>query len=116
MSFELACSTSQSVPACMWQVMDDTAASIQDRLPKPFPLDVCETKFPTLLRGGKKQVNSHELVILPSVAVARYEESMNTVVKQECLRYNKLIWSMTSSLKDFRKAIKGEVSVVPARS
>ncbi|CAE7602693.1 Dnah1 [Symbiodinium sp. CCMP2456] len=65
-------------------VMDDTAASIQDRLPKPFPLDVCETKFPTL-----------------------YEESMNTVVKQECLRYNKLIWSMTSSLKDFRKAIKG---------
>jgi len=65
-------------------VMDDTAASIQDRLPKPFPLDVCETKFPT-----------------------RYDESMNTVVKQECLRYNKLLWSMASSLKDFRKAIKG---------
>ena len=41
---------------------------------------------------------------------------MNTVVKQECLRYNKLIWSMTSSLKDFRKAIKGESSVVPKRS
>ena len=41
-----------SVPACMWQVMDDTAASIQDRLPKPFPLDVCETKFPTLPHGG----------------------------------------------------------------
>ena len=34
---------------------------------------------------------------------------MNTVVKQECLRYNKLLWAMTSSLKDFRKAIKGEV-------
>ncbi|CAK9050575.1 Dynein axonemal heavy chain 1 (Axonemal beta dynein heavy chain 1) (Ciliary dynein heavy chain 1) (Heat shock regulated protein 1) (HSRF-1) (hDHC7) [Durusdinium trenchii] len=65
-------------------VMDDTAASIQERLPTPFPLDVCETKFPT-----------------------RYEESMNTVVKQECLRYNKLLWSMASSLKDFRKAIKG---------
>eukprot|EP00438_Fugacium_kawagutii_P032572 Skav207986 [mRNA] locus=scaffold5707:27359:39118:- [translate_table: standard] len=40
-------------------------------------------------------------------AGARYEESMNTVVKQECLRYNKLLWSMASSLKDFRKAIKG---------
>merc|ERR1719277_2142804 len=65
-------------------VMDNTAASIQDRLPTPFPLDVCETKFPTL-----------------------YEESMNTVVKQECLRYNKLLWCMASSLKDFRKAIKG---------
>jgi len=65
-------------------VMDETAASIQDRLPKPFPLDVCETKFPTL-----------------------YEESMNTVVKQECLRYNKLLWCMAATLKDFRKAIKG---------
>merc|ERR1719222_841974 len=32
---------------------------------------------------------------------------MNTVVKQECLRYNKLLWCMASSLKDFRKAIKG---------
>merc|ERR1719399_2046640 len=66
------------------EVMDSTAASIQERLPKPFPLDVCEDKFPTM-----------------------YEESMNTVVKQECLRYNKLMWKMASSLKDFRTAIKG---------
>jgi len=65
-------------------VMDETAASIQERLPKPFPLDICETRFPTL-----------------------YEESMNTVVKQECLRYNKLLWEMIATLKDFRKAIKG---------
>jgi len=64
--------------------MDATAASIQERLPKPFPLDICEEKFPTL-----------------------YEESMNTVVKQECLRYNKLLWEMIATLKDFRKAIKG---------
>ena len=41
---------------------------------------------------------------------------MNTVVKQECLRYNKLIWSMTSSLKDFRKAIKGQVPEMAARA
>jgi len=66
------------------EVMDNTASGIQDRLPKPFALDVCELKFPTM-----------------------YEESMNTVVKQECLRYNKLLWLMISSLKDFRKAIKG---------
>merc|ERR1719183_3471974 len=65
-------------------VMDRTAASIQDRLPKPFPLDICEEKFPTM-----------------------YEESMNTVVKQECLRYNKLLWEMIINLKEFRKAIKG---------
>lgn len=65
-------------------VMDSTASSIQERLPKPFALDLVEATFPTL-----------------------YEESMNTVVKQECLRYNQLIWLMESSLKDFRKAIKG---------
>jgi dynein heavy chain len=66
------------------EAMDASAASIQERLPKPFPLDICEEKFPTL-----------------------YEESMNTVVKQECLRYNKLLWEMIANLKDFRKAIKG---------
>merc|ERR1719272_193427 len=64
--------------------MDASAASIQARLPTPFPLDICEEKFPTL-----------------------YEESMNTVVKQECLRYNSLLWEMIANLKDFRKAIKG---------
>ena len=41
-------------------VMDEAAASVQDRLPSQFPLDICEQKFPTM-----------------------YEESMNTVVKQE---------------------------------
>ncbi|CAE8619847.1 unnamed protein product [Polarella glacialis] len=65
-------------------VMDETAASIQERFPKIFALDVCEKTFPTL-----------------------YDESMNTVVKQECLRYNKLLWEMESSLKAFRRAIKG---------
>jgi dynein heavy chain len=64
--------------------MDEVAASIQERLPTPFPLDICEEKFPTI-----------------------YEESMNTVVKQECLRYNKLLWEMIKNLRDFRKAIKG---------
>jgi len=68
----------------MEEVMDQTASSIQEKLPTPFPLDICEEKFPT-----------------------KYEESMNTVVKQECLRYDKLLWEMDASLKDFRKAIKG---------
>merc|ERR1712151_952509 len=65
-------------------VMDEVAAGIQERLPTLFPLDICEERFPT-----------------------RYDESMNTVVKQECLRYNKLLAEMDESLKAFRKAIKG---------
>lgn len=66
-------------------VMDATAASIQDKLPfRLSRLINFELKFPT-----------------------QYEESMNTVVKHECLRYNKLLWTMDSSLKALRKAIKG---------
>lgn len=34
---------------------------------------------------------------------------MNTVVKQECLRYNQLLWEMIANLKEFRKALKGLV-------
>jgi len=66
------------------EAMDETAMSVLERLPAPFDLDVCEARFPTL-----------------------YEESMNTVVKQECLRYNKLLVEMDASLQAFRKAIKG---------
>lgn len=166
-------------------------AFCQERLPTPFPLDVCETKFPTrqvvwavevktlkspvfrsldfVLQGVEQTLfalgqfgrctlvrqrcrrlgllsdvcslspgldsdkirirNLVNPVVLKSKSTAisalhqsevpqtdhsqplkRYEESMNTVVKQECLRYNKLLWSMASSLKDFRKAIKGPES------
>eukprot|EP00981_Chlorochromonas_danica_P005554 scaffold1129_cov164-Ochromonas_danica.AAC.19 len=38
-----------------------------------------------------------------------YEESMNTVLLQECIRYNKLIDRMEQSLPDLLKALKGLV-------
>ena len=38
-----------------------------------------------------------------------YDESQNTVLQQECMRYNKLLGQMTSTLKDVRKALKGLV-------
>jgi len=72
------------------ETLDKTAASIQERLPTLFPLDVCEENFPTV-----------------------YEDSMNTVFKQECLRYNKLLAEIGSSLVDFRKAIKGLIVMTP---
>jgi len=65
-------------------VMDDVAADIQGRIPKLFDLDVCEDRFPTM-----------------------YAESMNTVFKQECEKFNRLLKIMTASLKDLRKAVKG---------
>jgi dynein heavy chain len=38
-----------------------------------------------------------------------YEESMNTVLIQECIRYNKLINAMEKSLPEVQKAMKGLV-------
>eukprot|EP00752_Nemacystus_decipiens_P010663 g9495.t1 len=38
-----------------------------------------------------------------------YEESMNTVLVQECIRYNKLIDIMEQSLPELQKALKGLV-------
>eukprot|EP01012_Entosiphon_sulcatum_P030911 TRINITY_DN3847_c0_g1_i1.p1 TRINITY_DN3847_c0_g1~~TRINITY_DN3847_c0_g1_i1.p1 ORF type:complete len:4187 (-),score=787.17 TRINITY_DN3847_c0_g1_i1:47-10915(-) len=39
----------------------------------------------------------------------KYEESMNTVLNQEAGRFNKLLNEMHRSLKELRRAIKGEV-------
>ena len=38
-----------------------------------------------------------------------YEESMNTVVCQEVIRYNRLLQVMTVSLVNVKKALKGLV-------
>jgi len=65
---------------------DRTAASIKARLPEPFIMETVEDAFPTM-----------------------YEESMNTLLKQECLRYNRLLTEMSTTLEAFRKAIKGAI-------
>lgn len=65
-------------------VMDETADAIQKKQPAKFDLELVEHRFPTL-----------------------YEESMNTVVKQECMKYNNLLSIMERTLTAFRKAVKG---------
>jgi len=39
----------------------------------------------------------------------RYDESMNTVLTQELIRFNRLILEVATTLKDVQKAIKGLV-------
>ncbi|CAD7963334.1 unnamed protein product [Amoebophrya sp. A120] len=67
-------------------VMEDTAKAVLDRIPPEYDIDFLEKKYPTM-----------------------YEESMNTVLKQEAIRYNKLLGTMHKAIPTFRKALKGLV-------
>ena len=57
-----------------------------EKLPKPFNLEDAALKHPII-----------------------YEESMNTVLTQEIIRYNRLLEVMKISLENVKKALKGEV-------
>merc|ERR1711977_141126 len=67
-------------------VMDSIANGMQEQCPDPFDLDQLEQKFPTM-----------------------YSESLNTVLKQEALKLNRLISKMLETLPLFRRALKGLV-------
>lgn len=68
------------------KVIEDLANDILSKLPKVMSLDDVISRHPV-----------------------RYEESMNTVLIQEVIRFNKLLSAMHSSLRDLIKAIKGLV-------
>ncbi|XP_071960977.1 dynein axonemal heavy chain 3-like [Antedon mediterranea] len=68
------------------QVIDDLASDILSKVPSNFNLEEVKAKYPV-----------------------RYEESMNTVLLQELIRFNRLISVIRSSLVNIRKAIKGLV-------
>ncbi|RYY35163.1 hypothetical protein EON62_02715, partial [archaeon] len=68
------------------EVVGEMARDIASRLPEEFNIESISLRYPVL-----------------------YEESMNTVLVQECIRYNKLISVMRSSLADIQKALVGLV-------
>lgn len=59
---------------------------MQSRTPEPFDFEAIYKKYPT-----------------------SYEESMNTVLVQEIIRYNRLLVIMKESLVNVKKALKGLV-------
>ena len=68
------------------QTIDELAADILGRLNEDFNIDNVIKKYPV-----------------------EYSESMNTVLRQELIRYNRLTSVVRKSLVDLRKAIKGLV-------
>ncbi|XP_033642613.1 dynein heavy chain 3, axonemal-like [Asterias rubens] len=68
------------------QIIEDLASDILSKIPPNFSLDEVKAKYPV-----------------------RYEESMNTVLVQELIRFGRLIIVIRSSLLDIRRALKGLV-------
>ncbi|KAL4617872.1 dynein heavy chain 3, axonemal [Arapaima gigas] len=68
------------------EVVDELAEDILSKLPADFDIQMVMNKYPVV-----------------------YEESMNTVLRQETIRFNRLTSVVRSSLVNIRKAIKGLV-------
>nr|KAG5711095.1 hypothetical protein BaRGS_004739 [Batillaria attramentaria] len=68
------------------EVMEETALGILGEVPKPIPIGPVMAKYPVM-----------------------YEQSMNTVLAQEVIRYNRLLGTIHSSLNALLKALKGLV-------
>ncbi|XP_028407226.1 dynein heavy chain 3, axonemal-like [Dendronephthya gigantea] len=68
------------------EVIQELAVDILSKLPADFNIEAVKEKYPL-----------------------RYEESMNTVLHQELIRFNKLTQVVRSSLKALLKALKGLV-------
>lgn len=68
------------------ELQDELAAELLSQTPQPFDLDLFEDRFPT-----------------------KYEESRNTVVKQEATKYNRLLQRLLGDIPLFRRAVKGFV-------
>ncbi|XP_004631750.1 dynein heavy chain 1, axonemal [Octodon degus] len=68
------------------EIVEEVARNILLQVPEPINLQMVMAKYPVL-----------------------YEESMNTVLAQEVIRYNRLLQVITQTLRDLLKALKGLV-------
>lgn len=68
------------------EIIENSCTDIQTNCPPLFDVDLVLKKYPTM-----------------------YSESMNTVLTQECIRYNGLLNIMKISLRESLKALKGLV-------
>ncbi len=80
------CNTTRHIIILLLQVVEEIVKKVIENVPKPFPITDIMEKYPV-----------------------KYTESMNTVLVQEVIRYNRLLKIIHSSLQDLRKALKGLV-------
>lgn len=77
---------SNTQPKTYNELLDDLAKDIEAKIPTLFDIEKALIMFPVL-----------------------YEESMNTVLTQELLRFNQLLQVIKISLRDIQRAVKGQV-------
>ena len=65
------------------EMIEELAADVLGKFPPPFNIEFVIDKYPVV-----------------------YEESMNTVLRQELIRYNRLTSVVTTTLQNLIKAIK----------
>mmetsp|Transcript_18528 Transcript_18528/g.18511 ORF Transcript_18528/g.18511 Transcript_18528/m.18511 type:complete len:215 (-) Transcript_18528:534-1178(-) len=70
------------------QMMTEIAVSIFNRMPNPFDIDECMKRYPMM-----------------------YNESMNTVLIQELIRFNRLLNVVRSSTVQLKNAVEGLVTM-----
>lgn len=68
------------------EVVEDMATAIEEAIPEEINLEYVVKQYPVM-----------------------YEQSMNTVLAQEIMRYNRLLRVISSSLNDLFKALRGQV-------
>ncbi|KAJ8664279.1 hypothetical protein QAD02_005941 [Eretmocerus hayati] len=67
-------------------IVFDLASEILERMPAQLDVELVESRYPVL-----------------------YENSMNTVLRQEVIRFNRLTAEIKSSLRNVKRAIKGQI-------
>ena len=70
-------------------MIDELSADILSKFPPPFDMEMVMNKYPVV-----------------------YEESMNTVLRQELIRFNRLTEVVRSTLFNLQKAIKVMLSLL----
>ena len=72
----------------MEDIIKEKCTEYLEKLPKLFDVEAAAKKLPL-----------------------KYEECMNTVLQQELIRYNRMMYVILTSLKNLQKAIDGLVSM-----
>ncbi len=88
-------------------IIDELATDIISKLPADFDVEKVKTRF----HHSSRNINIYDFykIKISLLYPVKYEESMNTVLKQELIRYNRLTSVVRKSLLEIRKAIKGLV-------